>query len=789
MKTRIVILLLTALSLTACNNNSKTNFPEKSAIFHIASPVTLDAEETTVMLEDYFMDVTTIDSIILEGFELILSDDKKSLVIKSHENSSKLNVLNIFNKGFHYSIPVLSSEKVKYNFKFDPNGKKYKKVQLKGEMNAWNPNNTNLVLENEIWETTMFLDPGKYQYMLVLDGKESLDPNNSVKESNNIGGFNSVISAGEIKKELLPILFTYKYSHGSIIIACENEVDEFEVFWQNHHIETENIEKGNNTITIQIPEYANGLSRSYIRIYAANEYGFSNDLFIPLENGEVISNVSQLSRADKHNQIIYNVFVDRFFNGDKANDKPLNSPEVHPRADWHGGDITGIKQKVDEGYFQDLGINTIWISPIVKNPDGPFGQYPEPETKFSGYHGYWPISFTQIDARFGTENEFEEFVNTSHDQNLNVLLDFVANHVHELHPVYQAHKDWATSLYLPDGSLNTEKWDEHRLTTWFDVFLPTLDLSKPEVYNMLSDSAIYWIRKYDLDGFRHDATKHIPEVFWRTLTFKLKNQFPATKHIYQVGETYGTSELIGSYVNSGELDAQFDFNVYDAAVATFAKKETSMEALKEQLLESFKQYGWHNLMANITGNQDRGRFISYASGALKFDEDSKKAGWTREVGIDDPIGYNRLAMLMAFNMSIPGVPSIYYGDEIGMYGGNDPDNRKMMRFSDLSEKEMWLKEITKKVTHLRKNNVALIYGDTRFLYTDNESIVILRYYFDQLVISVFNKGMTDKEISFKLPNHFRNVELKSNFESSISKDNENVSIKLKPSSFEILTLQ
>lgn len=789
MKIRLLYLIVFVLIFSACNQTNQVNSSEESAIFHIASPIKLGFDETEILLKDFFMDVSAIDSVELEGFELKLSEDKEKLSIKKGDAESKLHVLTLFSKGEKYSIPVMSSEKVSYTFTFDPNGKTYNKVQMKGEMNAWNPGNTNFELIDGIWKAEMLLDPGKYQYLLVVDGKEMLDPGNPLKESNNIGGVNSAVQIGNIEKEKLPILYTYKFTHGTVIIGFENQVDNFEFFWQNHCIEDESIEKGNSNISLVIPEYAKKMKRSYIRVYAANEYGFANDLFIPLEYGEVIIDAAKLKRSDKHNQIIYNVMVDRFYNGSESNDRPLNIPEVHPRADWHGGDIVGIQKKVEEGYFQDLGVNTIWISPIVKNPEGPFGLYPEPETKFSGYHGYWPISFTQIDDRFGTSDEFMSFVKASHNQELNVLLDFVANHVHELHPVYQANKDWATELYLPDGTLNTEKWDEHRLTTWFDVFLPTLNLEKPEVYNMLTDSAIYWIKEYNLDGFRHDATKHIPEVFWRTLTYKMKSEIPADKHLYQVGETYGTAELISSYVNSGKLDGQFDFNVYDAAVSAFAKPEVSMLKLKEQLLESFKFYGWHNLMAYISGNQDRGRFISYASGALKFDEDAKRAGWTREVGIDDPVGYDRLAMLMAFNMSIPGIPVIFYGDEIGMYGGNDPDNRKMMKFDDLSEKEMWIKDITKRVTHIRKNNVAMIYGDTEFLYVDDATMVILRSFFDQLVISVFNKSNENKDVDFKLPNRYRNVSLMSNFESTINKDNEKVSITLEPNSFDILTIQ
>jgi 1,4-alpha-glucan branching enzyme len=100
--------------------------------------------------------------------------------------------------------------------------------------------------------------------------------------------------------------------------------------------------------------------------------------------------------------------------------------------------------------------------------------------------------------------------------------------------------------------MNTEKWDEHRLTTWFDTFLPTLDLEKQEVTDFMVDSAIYWITEYNFDGFRHDATKHIPNNFWRTLNKKVKQVSQEKgKYIYQIGETYGSHELINSYIGSG----------------------------------------------------------------------------------------------------------------------------------------------------------------------------------------------------------------------------------------------
>ena len=159
------------------------------------------------------------------------------------------------------------------------------------------------------------------------------------------------------------------------------------------------------------------------------------------------------------------------------------------------------------------------------------------------------------------------------------------------------------------------------------------------------------------------------------------------KTIYQIGETFGSRELIESYINSGEMDAQFDFNLYFDARAVFAIDKESFTKLKNSMQESFNYFGYHNLMGNITGNQDIPRFISLASGSLAFNEDDKEAGWKRDMEVKDPVGYKKLSSLTAFIMTIPGVPVIYYGDEIGMPGAGDPDNRRPMKFSNLNQYE------------------------------------------------------------------------------------------------------
>ena len=792
MKKLIPIILLSLFIITtSCKNNEETkevqefSFPKENLIVGLASPVNLNTDTTTINLRDYFPQKIKIYGIKTHKALIYkLSKDSSEIKLKViSDDLPRLSFLKINCGLAEYSVLLKKSEKIKQQITFNPQGKKYRKVQIKGEMNAWNPNNTNLTFKNNIWKTEIEIEPGTYQYLFVVDGKEMLDPANPDKISNGMGGFNSVLKAGNTDSDKLPEISTKKYSPNSLKITFKNNITGLSATYRNFELENQFISINKDTFKILIPKDENK-EIAYIRIWAYNDYGVSNDLLIPVKNGQVLTDTKELSRTDFHSAILYNAFVDRFKDGNPNNNK-LTKGNVLPKVNFHGGDIAGIIQKINDGYFEDLGINTIWISPVVKNPEGAWGMYPNPKTKFSAYHGYWPVSFTKVDKRFGTEEELKQLVETAHKHNLNVLLDFVAHHIHINHPYYKQHPENFTNLYLPDGTLNTERWDDHRLTTWFDVFLPTLDLSKPEVYNMLSDSAVYWIKKYNLDGFRHDATKHIPNIFWQTLTQKLKTQveIPENRKLFQIGETYGSPELISSYVNSGQLDAQFDFNVYDATVAAVTGN-SSFKNLARVLKTSQKYYGSNHLMGNITGNQDRGRFISYASGSLRFDEDAKLAGWTREVGISDSVaGYKKCAILNAIISTIPGIPVIFYGDEIGIPGGNDPDNRKMMRFDNLIPKEKELKNRTKTLLHFRKSSMPLMYGDLQIIEATENVFIFSRNYFNETVYIIINSAKENKSLSFDV----KETELKALFKSDFKIKDNKINIILEGNSFEILS--
>ena len=526
-------------------------------------------------------------------------------------------------------------------------------------------------------------------------------------------------------------LVTKSFTDSTITIGVLNDYEhlQFRVLWQDTRAtEYINYEQYGTEATLTIePAWRESKGRSFIRVYAMGDGKRLNDLLIPLENGKVVSNVAQLTRHDDQAQVLYSLMIDRFHNGNKANDWKMNSPEVLDIVDYQGGDIAGITQKIKEGFFTELGINTIWISPITQNPWDAWGMNKFPNgnkydntktyTKFSGYHGYWPIFTTEVEKRFTTEEELHEMLAVAHEHGLNVILDYVANHMHINSPTLQAHPDWHTDSILPDGRRNFELWDEARLTTWFDVHIPTLDLERPEVCSPMTDSALVWLDKFAFDGFRHDACKHIPLNYWRELGAKMKQRYP-NRHIWMIGETYGDPSLIGSYVKSGMLNSQFDFNIYHTAIDVLGKPEQSLQKMHETVMQSLAAYGSHHTMGNISGNHDKCRFISLAGGAVSWNENDKAAGWEREIGVTadgnpekEEQAYKAAMLLEVINLTIPGVPCIYQGDEYGEAGANDPDNRHMLKFNGLSERQQQFRNEVQQLVQLRRNSLPLIYGE------------------------------------------------------------------------------
>ncbi|KAB2813837.1 alpha-amylase [Phaeocystidibacter luteus] len=741
-------LILPVLALAACQSEPKlpaVNQPAESAIVGLATPVQLRGTGVTeVHLGDY-INPEKIDSFYLpaEVSASNIDPDQRIIGIEPEPTLGMETFMRVFADGQPYDIIIHRSRKVPVEVRipadlFDGT------VTIFGSFNAWNRTSDTMVLEGDDLVYRSEFQPGVQEYKFFVNDVEYTDPN-AEQVSNGMGGFNSVLEVKPRGEKPEPIR-AIGYEEGTVYLNALPESQDLKVLWDNQLLPEEYIHHGADSIAVRIPSNAAQINRSTLRFFSSNEAEWARELRIPLAAGKPIMNAQNVKRQDWSSARMYFIMIDRFANGDTANDEPLNDPEVLPQCDYRGGDIAGVLEKLREGYFDKLGVNTIWLSPITQNPTDAWGLWDKGgvRTKFSGYHGYWPISNTQIDYRFGDPEVLKTLIDEAHAKGYNVLLDYVANHVHQSHPIYQEHPEWATDLYLPDGSLNTERWDDHRLTTWFDNHLPTLDLRKPEVVEPMTDSALVWLTDFEFDGFRHDATKHIDLIFWRTLTHKVHER--VNRPIYQIGETYGSAELIASYLSTGMLNAQFDFNAYDAILNVIADESIPMERVVDVMNASWDWYGQHNTMGYISGNQDRSRFISIASGDVLLSEDQKLAGYTRDIGKPQSTAYQQLLLLHVFNHSIPGIPVIYYGDEYGSPGANDPDNRRMMKFGELDSDEKSLRDEVSVLEDVRASEMALIYGSAEIEAISESLLHIRREYLGTTIDIYINRSKDAVEI-------------------------------------------
>ena len=668
-----------------------------------------------------------------------------------------LGVMNISTDQGQYDVLLKrGNEAITHEFLY-PSSEAGRNVYLIGTFNNWTRGQLRMAYDSARggYIYTADLNPGHHQFKFTDNGVEVNDPSLEMLP-NGFGGYNHPMEITRDVRPLAPFRTLDQGDGGGENFIRTSPLDSMQyviAFWDANKLPDEWVlRQDDGTFKVWLPSDVSD-ARHHLHLYTYNSDQSGADVLVPFQGSSAIRDVSALDRSDWEASTLYFMMVDRFVDGNADNNAPLNIEGMHPLCDYLGGDVAGIEQRVQDGYFSEFGWNSIWLSPIGRNPQGDWGFWNKGgvTTTFSGYHGYWPTSAKLTDKRMGTEQEVKSLLSTAHDHDLNVLMDFVGNHVHLDHPAYIEHPEWATSLYLPDGSKNTEQWDAHRLTTWFDDHLPTLELRDPVVVEAMTDSAVTWIRDYGFDGLRHDATKHVSLLYWRTLTKKLKAELQEGQRLYQIGETYGSPGLIASYLGSGMMDAQFDFNFYDAAINFCADLGGDAEDMATTLESSLATYGHHHLMGNISGNQDRPRFISLADRQVSTDEDQKLAGYTRNIVDGDTIGYQRLALLHALNHAVPGIPVVYYGDEYGMPGANDPDNRRMMQFEGYSAAQQAMRDRTQEILNARNNELPLLFGSTEVHALSDDVIYIERQYLDGYVVIIINRGNSSFSMEHCMP--------------------------------------
>ncbi len=636
-----------------------------------------------------------------------------------------------------------------HKFTYRAGGKSVQKVAVAGQFNGWNTESHPMVpAGNGVYELFVRLPAGSHPYKLVVDGQWTLDPDNP-EQVDDGGTVNSVVRVAGGDRGRAPVVFARSMEDDAlvfVVVPGDSGVKQVSTVLQLPDGNSRLIghEILGNKIRVETPDVPAG---SWVRVLVADAKGnISNAARAP---------VKPLSSFQWQDGIIYYAFTDRFANGDETNDRPVQDDRVPPQANYQGGDFQGIRKKIDEGYFKDLGVNVLWLAPLNRNPDGAWQEYLPPYRFYTGYHGYWPVSHKEVEPRFGGEGGLMEMIGAAHGNQMFIIADLVLKHVHVDHPMWKEHKELFGSLDLPDGTKNLRRWDDHQFTTWFEEWLPGFDFDKPEAVKFLIANAVDFATRFKLDGYRLDAVKHIKRSFWwRYRTAMRLAVDPGRKvPVYSVGETFMDREGIMSFVGPNMLDGQFDFPLYDTIIDVFAKQQAGMEELEKSLAASELIYGKETLMSPLVGNHDKSRFMAYADGDLPNPDepDDEELGWKNPPQVDNPASYEKLKLGLTFILSIDGVPMIYYGDEIGMTGAGDPDNRRMMRWGeDVTKAEEGVRTHFRDVAAVRHKHPALRYGSRRPLLAEGDRYAFVRAHLGDSVLAVWNRGGSQTEFTLSV---------------------------------------
>ncbi len=419
------------------------------------------------------------------------------------------------------------------------------------------------------------------------------------------------------------------------------------------------------------------------------------------------------------NQVLYFVFVDRWNNGTTSNDGDA-VPGVQAPANYQGGDWAGVTAKIQDGYFNDLGVTALWLTVPMDNPDvsgaGSDGYM------YSAYHGYWPQNLSQAEQRFGTLAELQELVAAAHARHLRVVLDYVMNDVHISSPVYVQHPEWFWPSTLDGQSCicgsSACGWDSPHLTRcWLTPYLADFNFTNPQARAFSVSNAIWWMQQTGADGLRLDSPRLVETSWISDLRSRVKTQIEPlrARHVFVVGDTFtGDPAVMNSLVNPDTLlDGQFEYPLRAQLVTNVLLRQGSMSDLEARMTADESTFSG-GLMSTFVGNHVVPRSIHFAEDVPLWTSawaDGKDRSWTDQPAAPDTTSaYERLAVAFAVVMTNRGIPLIYYGDEVGMPGAGDPDNRRFMQWSGYSAAQSLLLTRVKKLTAARAAHEALWKG-------------------------------------------------------------------------------
>ncbi len=369
--------------------------------------------------------------------------------------------------------------------------------------------------------------------------------------------------------------------------------------------------------------------------------------------------------------VMYLIMPDRFANGDTTNDRPRGQSNLIDRAKgryYHGGDLAGVQQKLP--YLQSLGITAIWLNPIYDNNNELNAKETYDGQAITDYHGYGATDFYGVEEHFGTLPQLRQLVDASHKLGIKIILDMVANHTGPYHPwvkdaptptwfhgteANHPNNDWQTWTLADQNA--TAEMRRNTLDGWFVNILPDLNQDDPDVARYIIQNTLWWVGVSGLDGIRQDTWPYAPRTFWRDWMAAIKRQYPTLKVVGEVldGDPAMISFFEGSRtafdgVRTG-VDKMFDFPLHFTIRRVFGEGQ-SIRAIG-QVLAHDQLYRDPTSLVTLLGLHDVQRFM--------HEKGATVAG---------------LKLAYTLLLTIRGTPLIYYGDEIALPGGNDPDNRR-----------------------------------------------------------------------------------------------------------------
>jgi glycosidase len=371
------------------------------------------------------------------------------------------------------------------------------------------------------------------------------------------------------------------------------------------------------------------------------------------------------------NDVVYLLMPDRFANGDTTNDSPAKSPGLIDRSKgryYHGGDLAGVRKRLP--YLKSLGITAIWLNPIYDNNDRLNERETYDSQAITDYHGYGAVDFYAVDEHLGTLAELRQLVDDAHQSGIKIILDMVANHTGPYHPWVNdsptptwfhgtAAKHLANTwqVWTLADPYSTPAMREATLDGWFIDILPDLNQGDPEVARYINQNTLWWAGVSGIDGIRQDTWPYVPRTFWRDWMNAIKREYPS---MTVVGEVFDGDPSLVSFFQGGRrgwdgidtrVDAMFDFPLLFPLRRAFAEGKSLREVA--QMLSRDHLYPNASALMPFLGNHDVGRFMNEPGATI----DGLKLAYT-------------------FLLTVRGTPLLYYGDEIAMPGGGDPDNRR-----------------------------------------------------------------------------------------------------------------